>query len=279
MKLGCFLLILTIGLIAFGAQGLYVGLTNRTPTAMTYQEFVQKKPSSGWIEVSDARLDLLSTIHESNRFTGTIKKVYIPVGSSAAGEAAGDGKIHLLLLTKDEAILKTLKDLETATGGGGGLLGRLNRRVKANQKRDAATEKPAGDAGLENALRFMVENRDKVVINRPVRGLIQFGLDSMSRDRHKIQAPDPDIAPDFAVLEDGTQPEVAVSAFMVIAGLGLAGLLLVSVPEGQTIDRRQPPARPASRHRLQARNPQRTLDRQPGSPTTDGTDLRKLRTA
>ena len=239
MKLGCFLPILAVGLVAVGSQGLYVGLTNRTPMAMTYEEFLRKRPSSGWIEISDARLDLLSAIHQSSRLTGAIKSVYIPVGSSAAGEGegggGGDDRIHLLLLTKDEAILKTLKDLEATTGGGGGLIGRLKRRVEANRKREVGTEAPAGDAGLENALRFLVENRDKVLISRPVRGLLQFGLDSNSRDRRKIQALDPKIAPDFAVLEDGRRPQVAASAFMVIFGLGLAGVLLAG-HEGRTID-------------------------------------------
>ena len=250
MKLGCLLPILAIGLIAVGGQGLYVGVTNRTPATMTYQEFLQKKPSSGWIEVSDARLDLLSAIHESNRLTGTIKQVYIPVTSSAVGEAdgGGDGKIHLLVLTKDEAILKTLKNMEAATGGGGGLLGRLKQRVEANQKGKAGTEPPAKDAAMETALRFMIENSDKVVINRPVRGLLQFGLDSKSRDRRKIQGLNPDIAPDFAVLEDGTEPQVAASAFMVIAGLGLAGFLLARAGKSGTTT--QPvtgsPAEPSS---------------------------------
>src|SRR4051812_3645046 len=134
MRLGCLLPILAIGFVVAGAQGLYVGLTNRTPTVMTYEEFLQKKPSSGWIEISDARLNLLWAIHESNRFTGTIKKVYVPVESSTAGEGGGNDKIHLLLVTKDEAILKTMKDLETATGGGGGLIARLKRRIEAKQK-------------------------------------------------------------------------------------------------------------------------------------------------
>ena len=151
MKLGCILPIVAIGFVAVGAEGLYVGLTNRTPTTMTYHEFLQKKPSSGWIEISDARLNLLSAIHETNRFTGTIKKVYIPVSSSAEVEGGSDEKIHLLLLTKDEAILNTLKGLEAATGGGGGLIGRLERRVDADRKGTDATEKPAGDAGFENA--------------------------------------------------------------------------------------------------------------------------------
>jgi hypothetical protein len=226
MKLGCLLPILAIGLIAIGAQGLYVGVTNRTPTTMTYQEFLDKKPSSSWIEISDGRLNLLSAIHESNRFTGTIKKVYIPVGSSTAGVGVGDGRIHLLLLTKDDAILNTLKGLEAASGGGGGMMGRLKRRVEVNQKRKDGSAAPAADAGIEDALRFMTENRDKVVIDRPIRGLLQFGLDSNSRDRRKIQALDADIAPDFVVLEDGEEPAIGFSAFMLVAGLGLGGLLL-----------------------------------------------------
>jgi hypothetical protein len=228
MKLGCLLPILSIGLIAVGGQGLYVGVTNRTPSVMTYQDFLQKKPSSGWIEVSDARLDLLSAVHESNRFTGTIKQVYIPVGPRAVSEGggAGDDKIHLLLLTKDKEILKTVKEMEAATGGGGGLLGRLKKRVDAKRKGKGGSEPSTKDSDVENALRFMVENRDKVLIDRPIRGLLQFGLDSKGSDRRKIQGLNPDIAPDFAVLEDEAKPEVGASALMVIAGLGLAGWLL-----------------------------------------------------
>lgn len=254
MRFGCFLLLLTIGFVVVGLQGLFVGLTNRTLSTMTYQEFLQKKPSRGWIEVSDARLNLLSAIHESNRFTGTIKKLYIPVGSPAAGEGEGDDKTHLLLLTEDEELLKTVKDLEAATGGGGGLLGRLKRRVEEDKKREAGTKTPEGDAALENALRFVVENHDKVIINRPVRGLLQFGVESVTSDRSKIQALDPNIASDFAVLEDGAEPHVGASAFTLIIGLGLAGLLLArarrarpATPTAPAMpDESSPPAGPES---------------------------------
>ena len=231
MRLGCFLPLLAVGLIAMGAQGVYVGVTNRRPNVMTYQEFLQKKPSSGWIEISDARLNLLSAISQSNRFTGTIKQVYIPVESSTEGEGGGDGPIHLLLSTKDEAILQTMKDLQAVTGGGG-LFGKLERRVEANAKRAANAKaqtkmpEPAADAGIQNTMRFMAQNAEKLVITRPVRGLIQFGLDSDHGDRTRIKALDPKIAPDFAVLDDGAQPQFAGSVLMVIAGLGLALLLI-----------------------------------------------------
>ena len=137
MRLGCFLTLLAIGLIVMGTQGVYVGVTNRTPSLMTYQEFVQKKPSSGWIEISDARLNVLSAIGESNRFTGTIKQVYIPIDSSAANQSGETAFVHLLLSTKDETILQTVKDLRAVTGGGGGWFGELKRRVEANKKREA----------------------------------------------------------------------------------------------------------------------------------------------
>jgi hypothetical protein len=221
---------------------------------MTYEEFLEKKPSSGWIEISDARLNLLSAIHESNRFTGTIKKVYIPVGSAAPEAAPSDDKIHLLLLTQDQAILKTMKDLEAATGGGGGLAGRLKRRLDAAKAKRSGESKepvPAAEAEVEKAFGFVVDNRDKIVISRPVRGLLQFGHDSKSSDRRKIQALDPNIAPDFAVLEDGTQPQLGASVLMLVAGLGAAGLLVSRIakagrsgpsPPGESA----PPAGPES---------------------------------
>ncbi len=233
MRAGCFLPILAIGLVSTGIYGLYVSLAAGNLTAMTYEEFLRKKPSTGWIEVSDAQLNLVSAIHESNRITGTINKLYIPVTSSAAGKGEGDDMVHLLLLTKDEAILKTLKDLEAATGGGGGLAGRFKRLAEATKKQEAGTKKqeagtktPEGEDGLEKALRFMVENRDKFLINRPVRGLLQLGFGSSSRDRRRIQALDDNIAPDFAVLEDGEEPHVGIAVGMIILGLALAGGLV-----------------------------------------------------
>jgi hypothetical protein len=232
MKLGCFLTLLAIGFIVMGAQGVYVGATNRAPHVMTCREFLESKPSSGWIEISDARLNLLSAISQSNRFTGTIKQVYIPVDSTAVGEDRGDGQIHLLLSTKDEAILQTMKDLRAVTGDTGGLLGELKRRVEARAKREnngkeeTKTPAPASDAELQNATRFLAQNADKVVIIRPVRGLIQFGLESDHGDRSKIRALDSKIASDFAVLEDGAQPEFAGSLVMLVVGLGLAAFLI-----------------------------------------------------
>jgi hypothetical protein len=49
------------------------------------QEFLEKTPLSGWLEIPDSRLNLLSAIHQSNRIAGTTTKVYIPVTSSSAG--------------------------------------------------------------------------------------------------------------------------------------------------------------------------------------------------
>jgi hypothetical protein len=249
MRLGCFLPILAIGFLGVGGQGLYVGLTNRKLNTMTYQQFLEKKPTSGWIEVSDARLNLLSAIRESNRITGTIKQVYIPVRSSAKSkgedegedESEGDKEIHLLLLTQDEAILKTLKNLDAATGAGGGLLGTLQRRVEANQqKQKADTEKHTEDTKVQNALRFLVENQDNVVITRPVRGLLKFGIESTSHgERLKIQGLDPKIVPDFAVLEDGAEPEIAGSVFMILVGLLLAAFLFVRAARAKPVT---PPA-------------------------------------
>lgn len=228
MRFGCLLWFVTVALVIGGVQGLYVGLSNRTVQTMTYQEFLRQKPSSGWIEVSDARLNLLGAISESNRFTGNVKQVYIPVTSSAAGEDEGVDKIQLLLLTKDKDIVQTVKDFRAVTGGGGGLVGRLKRRVEAAKAGKKGGEAPPEKDNTEDALRFLVQNRDKVIVDRPVRGLLQFGLDSRVRDRDRIQRLDPDIAPDFAVLEDGAEPKIAMSALMLVGGLGLGGVLLAA---------------------------------------------------
>src|SRR4051794_34636932 len=114
MRGGCLLIVLALALLIGGGQGLFVGLTNPSPTALTYDEFIARRPSRGWYTVTGCRLNLLDAISRSGRLSGRVSEVYVPVTRAGGGE----GPIRLVALCKDPAILDTVNDLSRATGGG-----------------------------------------------------------------------------------------------------------------------------------------------------------------
>src|SRR5262249_13692056 len=77
-----------------------------------------------------------------------------------------------------------------------------------------------------------VQNRDRLFLDRPLRGTIQFGLDIDRKDRRKIAALDKDLADDFAVLEDGKRPEAVLSGIMFLVGLALTAYLILRAASG-----------------------------------------------
>jgi len=227
MRLGCFLFMLAIGLVVGGAQGLIVGLTNLRPTVVTIEEFSKARPGRGWYEMRGGQLDLTEAITESNRITGKITSAYVPVVPTS--EEASDGKVHLLLLTKDESVLKTLTDFQKAAGAGGGLAGAVRRSKERREK------KGQGDADQENvagALTFLLQNCDTLILDRTVSGTIQFGIDAKSKDRRKLAAIDQDLAKDFAIMEDGKRPDLLFSVVCLVAGPGLSAFLAPRIARG-----------------------------------------------
>ena len=72
MRGGCFLIVLALALLIGGGQGLFVGLTNSSPTSLTYDEFIARRPSRGWYTVTGCRLSLLDAISRSGRLSGRV---------------------------------------------------------------------------------------------------------------------------------------------------------------------------------------------------------------
>lgn len=180
LRLGMLRLFLPIALLWGGGQSLYTALTNRQPLAMTFADYVQKRPSAKWVELKDVEWDLMDSVYSG--FAGNVSKVYVPL------RAAGDeskGKVQVLLLTREPEVIKLLEDLKAAP-------------------KDSAVP------------RVVAEKLELMYAARTVRGLVMFGIDSNDKERRKIAKLSDNLAEDFTVIEEGKKPEAGLAIVMCV---------------------------------------------------------------
>ena len=190
-----FLVILTIGLLWAGGQKLHTALTNRTPTVMSYADYVATKPSAAWLTLTNCQLDLvhscyLSYIGDKNPDDQTI--YYIPVLSPASDSK----EVHVLLKSSNPTFLKTINEM-------------------VNLKSDA------------EAKTWFQQNRDRVFPKDNITGVICSGMDLKDSDREKLAQTQKNIAQDFVILDENAQPSAVTGASYTAAGLAsLCGLIV-----------------------------------------------------
>ncbi|WP_395748628.1 hypothetical protein [Prosthecobacter sp.] len=206
IRLGCLGYIIALGLMLGGCQGIYTALKNRHPLEIAVADYIEKKPSGEWVTLKDAQLNLLEAVHREKR--GKITEIFIPVRPK--GEAKG-AKVHILLSTKDDAIVAALED--------------LNR----------------SDTSMKDALNAVSRNADKVFVQKDISGLIRFGLDADSKTRFKLEKMDLNLAKDFVILNEGEAPTLLGSLAMLGGGV-LVGFVMLLISGRST----SAPSGPAS---------------------------------
>lgn len=206
ISLGCLGYLIVIALLWGGCQGVYTALKNRKPLELTVAEYIAKKPSAEWVKLKDARLNLLEAAHKER--LGKISEIFIPIRPK---DEEKDAKVHILLSTKDNAIVNALEDLNKSGG----------------------TMKEAVNAASRHA--------DKLFMQKDVSGLIRFGIDSDSKTTKKLAALDMNLAEDFVILNDGAAPSLFGSISMLAIGM-LVGLFILR--NGAKSDATPPPLPP-----------------------------------
>lgn len=197
ISFGCLGYLLILGLIIGGAQGTYTALKNRNRVEITVSDYLAQKPDAEWVMFKNATLNLLDAAH-MERF-GKIDEVFVPVQD---GETEEGAPVHILMSTKDKEIIAAMADL-----------------------------KAAGDSE-EKVLAAAMRNASKLFMNRDVSGLIQFGIESNSKTREKLEKLDMHLAKDFVILEEGAQPALGQSAGLLTLGLGLGVFVLFRRSKG-----------------------------------------------
>jgi len=191
ISLGCLGYFIVIALLWGGCQGVYTALKNRQPLEITVSDYVAKKPNAEWVTLKDAQLNLLEAAHKER--LGKISEIFIPV--RPRGEST-DGPVHILLSTKDDAIVAALEDLNKSSGT------------------------------MKEALNAASRHADKLFMQKDVSGLIRFGIDSDDKTRAKLAKLDMKLAPDFVIMNDGAAPSLFGSMSMLGIGLVIGFFML-----------------------------------------------------
>lgn len=206
ISLGCLGYLIVIALLWGGCQGVYTAVKNRKPLEITVSDYIAQKPSAEWVTLMDAQLNLLEAAHKER--LGKISEIFIPVRPK--GEST-DAPVHILLSTKDDAIVAALEDLNKSTG----------------------TMKEAMNAASRHA--------DKLFMQKDVSGLIRFGIDSDDKTRRKLAKLDMKLASDFVILNDGAAPSLFGGVSMLGLGMVVGFFMLRGVGKS---DSKSPPPLP-----------------------------------
>ncbi len=207
ISLGCLGYLIAIALLWGGGQGVYTALKNRQPLEITVSDYIAKKPNAEWVTLKDAQLNLLEAAHKER--LGKISEIFIPVRPK--GEST-DGPVHILLSTKDDAIVAALEDLNKSGGT------------------------------MKEALNAASRHADKLFMQKDVSGLIRFGIDSDDKTRAKLAKLDMKLTPDFVIMNDGAAPSLLGSMSMLGIGVLVGFFMLRSA--GKTADAAPPPPAP-----------------------------------
>ncbi len=191
ISLGCLGYLIVIALLWGGCQGVYTALKNRQPLEITVTEYIAKKPNAEWVTLKDAQLNLLEAAHKER--LGKISEIFIPVRPK--GEST-DGPVHILLSTKNDAIVAALEDLNKSSGT------------------------------MKEALNAASRHADKLFMQKDVSGLIRFGIDSDDKTRDKLAKLDMKLAPDFVIMNDGAAPSLFGSISMLGIGVVIGFFML-----------------------------------------------------
>lgn len=187
-----------------GFQGFVEAQKFHQPQEMSYEEFVKKRPHEGWFRISHARLLVPSGVFQmkvrKGEKSGPVTSLCAPLASEE--DPTRDEKHFVFVETEDPEIVATADEIR-----------QLDERNQASEA-DAYVDK----------------NLEKVFLKRTVEGVVQTGFKQTSLANAEELRTDPDTAPDFVVLAEGTRPDSSLS-LLAMAG-GTLGILIVLVPFG-----------------------------------------------
>jgi len=143
------IILLGIFLLFGGAHDAYNGWKNPEPIQMSVSDFINSDKSASWVNLHDAKLNLLKAVAVTSGKTGKVKQLYVPIESE---EFFQEGKVKLLLDTSDKELLTLAQEMH--------------------------------DLSEAEQLKYVVQNRDKLLRNAPLSGTM-VSHHAMSSERRK----------------------------------------------------------------------------------------------
>ena len=180
-KPGCFLLAIFLGLIIGGGQEVYTAMRNGSQVEIGIAEFETEKPDAQWLRITGGELQVLDAAFSQGRFSKSAKEVFIPY--VPVGQKDENGKVHVLLKTKNPDILRFIEESR-----------QMEEKLGPN-----ATEQQKAEVAIEIVAKLVQD----LEMRRPIEGLVEFGINSNSEETEKLRGLFPQLAPDFVVIQDG----------------------------------------------------------------------------
>lgn len=194
IRLVLFLVGITIACFWKGGQELYTALTNRRPTAISYEEYLKTKPKAAWLMLTNCALDLSRAASHTYQGAERPYELFVPVSSRALMD---DEKIAVMVATKNPRLIDTVMEMKT---------------LKSETEQET----------------WAIKNHERLFPMDDVQGLVRFGLDMKESERRKIAELDKNIVADFIILNDGAKPSLTAGlGFCAIGAAALAGGFLM----------------------------------------------------
>lgn len=203
-RLGFLLLLFCVSLLWGGGQGVYTAVRNPKPAVMTMQKFLKEEHKETWLQLTDAVLDIPGASFKGRG--SLITEAFVPV--RAKGQSV-DAKVSVILSTSDTGILALIREMKAI-------------------------------GNEQDALSFVLKNRERLYPERSVNGIVQFGIELKDRDREKLAGLNSDLASDFIIISDGKSPELAGSIAMLAGGM-LTGFAMFWLPRSNRAQSTPPP--------------------------------------
>lgn len=192
VRLGCLLM---IGLLFLGGKGCYEALKNRSPHEMTCAEANTTAPTAQWLHLKDCSINVLGASYKTRNDKPT-DEIYIPLTSPGPNASTTS---RVVLKTSDPDIVALVKEL-------------------------AAIDKNNQTAFFS----FMAKNAKRMILTKDVKGMVQAGIDKNDTVQSKLAAMNKELAADFVILEEGSEPSLVKSGLMLGGGIVIALLFLGS---------------------------------------------------
>jgi len=197
MRIGCFVPLVALVMVIGGGQLVYTGLTNRKPVKVQMESIAKSKPEGKWLEITGGEFDLVNASYSSTFGVGKASSIHVPL--VLPGVDSAESTIHVLVETNDSALV--------------GLVNQMREMEK-----DGIDEMAA--------VKFMLENRDKLRMSRPVKGLVKFGMESGKEER-KIKGMYKNLSSDVILLKEGEKPDMMLGLLILIGGLTIGVVMIL----------------------------------------------------
>jgi hypothetical protein len=189
-------LILGIGLLLLGIQGIYEAIAHGKQRVVTYDQFVKSHPKEGWYKITNCVLSVPEAVWAEKR--GRIDEAYVPVYDGRKDAKEGE-KTFLLLKTEDDGVLEPLTGI---------------------QKMDENLSEAQVSA-------YMLKNKEQLFQHKDLEGMLQFGLNATGETRDKVAGLNKELAADFVILEQNKKPSLWGSVGMTVGGLVILAIIVL----------------------------------------------------